>query len=297
VSKPVNSDTRPTSHTGPLAIPSTPPPRYHPRTGTGDGGGDGWWQFAEAATLFKEAVAFREAHLPPDHPSTATTMSNLASTYSSLGQLDEVPPGRHRRCLPATQWYDALGDIVDALGDIMSSLSGKILDLFSIRLPKSGADNSKRIMSPQPVYCRRRPRCSQRSLHSAAGLHGRPRHRLPRVATHYDVVGDIGTSCWGLGWIFQEGGATNSKRTVGKEHWGPERARPRRCRMLPGGHPDIATSLNNLAGAYHRQGRVGPVKVTTSPPSPSRTHTAAQHTHCPCTCNTSVHIRGAAWPG
>jgi hypothetical protein len=79
--------------------------------GNGGGGGDGWWQFAEAATVFKEAVAFREAHLPPDHPSTATTMSNLASTYSSLGQLDEVPPGRHRRCLPATQWYNALGDI------------------------------------------------------------------------------------------------------------------------------------------------------------------------------------------
>ena len=44
----------------------------------------------EALKLVEETLAFRKRVLPADHPSIATSMNNLASTYGQLGRHEEA---------------------------------------------------------------------------------------------------------------------------------------------------------------------------------------------------------------
>ncbi|KAH7147088.1 putative nephrocystin, partial [Dactylonectria estremocensis] len=49
---------------------------------------EGKWSYAEK--LSTEAVKIRDGLLGPDHPSTLTSMNNLASTYTNQGRLEEA---------------------------------------------------------------------------------------------------------------------------------------------------------------------------------------------------------------
>ncbi|MEO1210788.1 MAG: tetratricopeptide repeat protein, partial [Cyanobacteria bacterium J06638_20] len=49
-------------------------------------------RYAEAAQAYEQAVQLREAQLGPDHPSTATSLNNLALLYQSMGRYGEAEP-------------------------------------------------------------------------------------------------------------------------------------------------------------------------------------------------------------
>ncbi|PSN59135.1 hypothetical protein BS50DRAFT_580217, partial [Corynespora cassiicola Philippines] len=50
--------------------------------------GEGWW--SEAEKLFVQVMETRKVKLGDDHPSTLTSMANLASTYWNQGRWDDA---------------------------------------------------------------------------------------------------------------------------------------------------------------------------------------------------------------
>jgi tetratricopeptide (TPR) repeat protein len=49
-------------------------------------------RYAEAQTLQSRALAISEKALGPDHPSVASGLCELASTYRELGRYEEAEP-------------------------------------------------------------------------------------------------------------------------------------------------------------------------------------------------------------
>ena len=49
-------------------------------------------QYAKAASAYEQAVQLRETQLGPEHPSTATSLNNLAWLYKSMGRYGEAEP-------------------------------------------------------------------------------------------------------------------------------------------------------------------------------------------------------------
>ncbi|MBV9849169.1 MAG: toll/interleukin-1 receptor domain-containing protein [Armatimonadetes bacterium] len=78
-------------------------------------------QYAQAAPLYRRALAIFEQALGPEHPDTAASLNNLAVLYKSQGRLDEAAP-LYRRALAIDK--EALGENHPGYATDLNNLAG-----------------------------------------------------------------------------------------------------------------------------------------------------------------------------
>ena len=64
-------------------------------------------RYSDAEPLYKRSLQIRETQLGADHPSTATSLNNLAALYESMGRYSEAEP-LYLRTLEI--WTKSLGE-------------------------------------------------------------------------------------------------------------------------------------------------------------------------------------------
>jgi len=78
-------------------------------------------QYAQALPLYQRALAIREKALGPDHPSTGTSLNNLAGLYRAMGQYAQALP-LYQRALAIRE--KALGPDHPSTGTSLNNLAG-----------------------------------------------------------------------------------------------------------------------------------------------------------------------------
>lgn len=143
-------------------------------------------RFAEAEPLFAHALEIKEKLLGPDHPSTATSLNNLAELYESQGKYNQAVP-LYKRALKIRE--NVLGPDHPDTATSINNLAFLIQtpeEVRSSRLPQqTRPDNQEeipRIAPPRQGHKSQRPRVSLRAT-------GEVRRGRPALHTRTDNQG------------------------------------------------------------------------------------------------------------
>jgi tetratricopeptide (TPR) repeat protein len=214
------------------------------------------WQradYQQARTLFERALALYEAHLGPDHPTTATSLNNLGYALQAQGDL---PAARalYERALaideahlgpdhPATATsLDNLATVLHRQGDLDTArtLQERALAIREIRLGVEHPDTAWSFLG-LAIISR-----AQGNLDTARSLHERALaiYEAHLGANHPDTAGSLSN----LARVLAEQGDLDAARAL------HERALTIRESRLGADHPHTADSLSNLARVLADQG-------------------------------------------
>ncbi|MEF8768320.1 CHAT domain-containing tetratricopeptide repeat protein [Candidatus Accumulibacter contiguus] len=211
-------------------------------------------RYREAIPIATRALQQDEAQFGIEHPSTATSLSHLASLYQSMGRYEDALP-LYRRALAIREKvlgpeHPDTATSLDRLAWLYQSL-GRYED--ALPLYRRALAIREKVLGPEHPD-------TATSLDSLAWLYqslGRYEDALPlyrrSLAIREKVLGpehpDTATSLNSLAWLYQSQGRYDDALPLYR------RALAIREKVLGPEHPDTATSLNSLAWLYQSLGR------------------------------------------
>jgi tetratricopeptide (TPR) repeat protein len=211
-------------------------------------------QYREAEPLFERALAIKEQQLDANHPSTATSLNNLAGLYANLGKYVEAEPllvralaiKEHRLGANHPSTATSLNNLAG-----LYQFQGKDVEAEPLCV-RARAINEQQLGANHPD--------TATSLNNLAVLYvnlGRYVEAEPlcvqALAINEHQLGanhpDTATSLNNLADLYRFQGKDVEAEPL------YVRTLAIREQQLGANHPDTATSLNNLAGLYQFQGR------------------------------------------
>ncbi len=212
-------------------------------------------EFGKAIELAEKVLAIVEKILPPNHPSLATSINNLALLYQAQGRLSEAEPlfGRALKILE-TALPPNHPDVAASVNDLASlylaqgrlseaePLYQRALKIRETALPPNHPDVAQSVNDLAVLYQ------AQGRLSEAEPLFGRALKILETALppNHPDIAQSVNN----LASLYQvQGRLSEAEPLFGRALKILETA-------LPPNHPDVAASVNNLANLYRSQGRL-----------------------------------------
>jgi len=214
----------------------------------------GQGKYAEAIPLAERAVKLAEATYGPDHPSTATSLDNLAVLYDTQGRYAEAEP-LLRRALAIRE--KALGpdhpDTALSLNNLAALYRAQGRYAEAEPLYRRALAIREKALGPDHPYTATSLN-SLAELYSAQGRYAEAEPLYRRaLAIREKALGpdhpDTATSLNNLAWLYDAQGRYAEAEPLYR------RALAIREKALGPDHPHTATSLNNLAELYRAQGR------------------------------------------
>ena len=202
----------------------------------------------------ERALAIRENQLGPNHPSTGTSLNNLAALYASMGRYAEAEP-LYQRALAISKKqlgpdHPDTGTSLNNLAELYCSM-GRYSEAeplhqraLAISEKQLGPDHPQTIRNLNNLaeLCRSMGRYSeaeplhQRSL-AIREKHLGPDH--PQTGTSLNNLAELYRS---MGRYSEAESLLQRSLAIREKQFGPD-------------HPSTGTSLNNLAGLYDSMGR------------------------------------------
>ena len=211
-------------------------------------------RYAEAEPLYQRALAIWEKALGPEHPDVATSLNNLAVLYHAQGRYADAEP-LYQRALAIRE--KVLGpehpDVATSLNNlaVLYRCPGPLCRRGAALPAGAGHPGegarpraSRRRHEPQqPGRCSTMPRAGMptRSRSTSGRWPSGRRCSARSIPCRHEPQ--------------QPGGALRSQGRYADAEPLYQRALAIREKVLGPEHPDVATSLNNLAALYHAQGR------------------------------------------
>jgi CHAT domain-containing protein/Tfp pilus assembly protein PilF len=216
----------------------------------------GLGRYSEAMPLAEQVLAIREAQLGPDHPSTATSLNNLAGLYDSMGRYGEAEP-LYRRALAI---YEA--QLGPDHPDTASSLNNLAVLYRSMGRYGEAEPLYRRALAIYEAQLGPDHPLTAGSLNNLAVLYdsmGRygeaePLSRRALAITEAQLGPDHPSTATSLNNL---AGLYDSMGRYGEAEPLYRRALAITEAQLGPDHPDTAGSLNNLAVLYDSMGRYG----------------------------------------
>ncbi len=211
-------------------------------------------KYNEAIPLAEQALAIHKQQLGDNHPSTASSLNNLAELYQSQGRYSEAEP-LYKQALAI--FKQQLGDNHPNTATSLSSLAALYRDIgrYSEAEPlyqQALAIWKKQLGDNHPL--------TAQSLNNLALLYESQGRYQEAESIYQDILfivkkqlGDnhssTATSLNNLALLYDSQGRYSEAEPLLKE------ALDIRKQQLGDNHPDTAQSLNNLAALYESQGR------------------------------------------
>ena len=212
-------------------------------------------RYAEAEPLYQRALAIGEKALGPEHPDVATRLNNLAVLYQATGRYAEAEP-LYQRALAIGE--KALGpdhpDVATALNNLAVLYQATAATPRPSRSTSAPSPSARRRSAPTTPtsppslnnlaelyratgrYAEAEPLYRARPRHPREGARPRPPRRRHIASTTWPC------STEATGRYAEAEPLYQRALAIGEKALGPE-------------HPDVATSLNNLAVLYQATGR------------------------------------------
>ena len=223
-------------------------------------------RYAEAEPLYKRALAIEEKALGPEHPDIATSLNNLALLYQVQGRYAEAEP-LYKRALAIGE--KALGpehpDVATSLNNLAELYQAQGRYAEAEPLYKRALAIGEKALGPE------HPDVAI-SLNNLAGL-TRRKAAMPRPSlfTNAPSPSREGARPGAPGCRHQSEQSRGLYQAQGRYAEAEplyKRALAIEEKALGPEHPDVATSLNNLAVLYQAQGRYAEAEPLSNAPSP-----------------------------
>ena len=230
-------------------------PMSAPRSTTWPGCTTAQGRYAEAEPLYKRALAIREKALGPDHPDVGTSLNNLAVLYQAQGRYAEAEP-LYKRALAIRE--KALGPDHPDVGTSLNNLA--VLYQQPGPLRRGRAALQARARHPREGAGARPPRCRHLAQQPGRAV-STPRAATPRPSRSTSARSPSARRRWAPTTPMSAPRSTTWPSCTSAQGRYAEaeplykRALAIREKALGPDHPDVGTSLNNLAVLYRAQGR------------------------------------------
>nr|VFJ68570.1 MAG: Tetratricopeptide repeat-containing protein [Candidatus Kentron sp. DK] len=213
-------------------------------------------KYTEAEFFARQALAFGQQRLGPEHPDTLASINNLAGLYQVQGRYGEAQT-LYERALAARE--KVLGpehpDTLISLNNLAALYQAQSRYGEAQTLYERALAASEKVLGPEhPDTLLSRNNLA--GLYQAQGRYGEAQTLYERaLAAREKVLGaehpDTLISCNNLAMLYQAQGRYGEAETL------YERAFDAMEKVLGTEHPDTLASINNLAGLYQVQGRYG----------------------------------------
>ena len=212
--------------------------------------------YADAIPLIQRSLAIRKQQLGPNHPSTATSLNNLALLYQDMGRYGEAEP-LYEQALAIAQ--KQLGSEHPGVAANLNNLAGLYQDMGRYGEAESLYEQAlaiaqKQLGSEHPDVAA--------SLNNLAGLY-QDMGRYGEAESLYEQAlaiaqkqlgsehPDVAASLNNLAGLYRDIGRYRKAEPLYKQ------ALAIAQKQLGANHPNVATSLSNLAGLYRDMKRYG----------------------------------------